>query len=243
MKENRSFYHIISDPVMTSKSLNDKSKLIYALINGLSNEQGYCWANNHYFAEFFGVSKETISRAISLLEKCGFVEIIIDENAGNSRKIFIAENPFLKQEKTKNKEKRVLTKTSRPIDENVKGSYQKHQEVLTKTSRGLDENVKHNNNINIKENIRERETRALDFLKYNYPIRFESEIMKVKSEIKDWKKFCLDFNDTVDGENLFYSDKVLFARFGKYSRNWIQNQEKFSGNEENAKPVYHRKIS
>ncbi|HET8886801.1 MAG TPA: helix-turn-helix domain-containing protein [Salinimicrobium sp.] len=241
MKGNRAFYHVISDPVMSSKVLNDKSKLIYGLITGLTKENGFCWANNHYFAEFFEVSKETISRCISKLEKEGFIEIFIDEKNGNSRKIFVSENPFLAKEKAKAGH----DKNNKGHDKNIKGSYQKHQEVLTKTSRGLDENVKHNNTINNTiNNTNERETRALDFLKLNFPARFETEfLMRFSKTILDKKKFAEDFNDTVDTEELNYTDKILFARLGRYARNWVQNQNKYAPAEPEQKPAYLRKIS
>lgn len=80
-----------------------------------------------------------------------------------------------------------------------------------------------------------RETRALDFLKNNFPSRFETDfLMKYKSKIENPKKFAEDFNDTVDQEKLDFDDKVLFARLGKYARNWIENQskpQKYSSND------------
>lgn len=75
------------------------------------------------------------------------------------------------------------------------------------------------------------ETRALEFLQSNFPSRFEQDfLMKHKSHIKDFEKFCEDFNDTVDQEELKFDDKILFGRLGKYARNWIQNQNKYSKN-------------
>ncbi len=76
---------------------------------------------------------------------------------------------------------------------------------------------------------KKRESRAIDFLKFEYPQRFETDfLMKYKSKIQNPKKFAEDFNDTVDQEDLEFTDKILFARLGKYSRNWIENQNKYS---------------
>ena len=217
MKKTRSFYYVVPDAVMFCEGLTDKSRLIYGLITGLCTENGYCWANNNYFAELFKVSTETISRSISLLEKHGFVEVIVEAEKGNSRKIYLTESGII------------------PNNKNIKRSQQKHQEVLTKTSRGLDENVKHNTKVNIKENNKEREARALDFLKTEYQFRFEQEFeMRYKSKIKNFEKFCEDFNDKVDTEDLEYTGKKLFARLGQFTRNWIENQKKFSGDESPA---------
>jgi hypothetical protein len=80
-----------------------------------------------------------------------------------------------------------------------------------------------------KRKEKERETRALDFLKNNFQSRFETDfLMKYKSKIENPKKFAEDFNDTVDQEKLDFDDKVLFGRLGKYARNWIDNQNKYS---------------
>ncbi len=85
-----------------------------------------------------------------------------------------------------------------------------------------------------KESKGKRETRALEFLKTNFPTRFETEfLMRYKSRIKNPKKFAEDFNDTVDQEGLEFTDKKLFARLGKYSRNWIENQDKFRKDDSN----------
>lgn len=83
---------------------------------------------------------------------------------------------------------------------------------------------------------RKREsTRAIPFLKSEYPQRWETDfMMKYSKQIKDPKKFAEDFNDTVDQEGLEFTDKILFARLGKYARNWIQNQDKYkSSNQTN----------
>jgi len=80
-----------------------------------------------------------------------------------------------------------------------------------------------------KKEEKKRESRAIDFLKFEYPQRFETDfLMKYKSKIQNPKKFSEDFNDTVDQESLEFTDRILFARLGKYSRNWIENQNKYS---------------
>lgn len=74
--------------------------------------------------------------------------------------------------------------------------------------------------------------RALDFLKEHSPQKFETQfLMKYKSQIKDFEKFCDDFNDTCDQEELEYTVRAILGRLGKYARNWIRNQDKFKGPE------------
>ncbi|MGP1582942.1 MAG: helix-turn-helix domain-containing protein [Candidatus Altimarinota bacterium] len=52
---------------------NELSLLIY--ISSLSAEKGYAFASNEHFAKTFKTTKETISRKIKKLEKCGHIKI------------------------------------------------------------------------------------------------------------------------------------------------------------------------
>ena len=62
MKPN--YYAIIPANVRYS-NLKPNAKLLYAEITALSNKLGYCYARNGYFAELYGVNKNTVSRWIS----------------------------------------------------------------------------------------------------------------------------------------------------------------------------------
>jgi hypothetical protein len=206
----KSFYAIIPATVRYCEDLPANAKLLYGEITALCHEQGFCWANNYYFSELYNVSKVSISKWISALQREGFIQIEIDQSQGNSRKIFIGRNVVPSQSKVKE----VVKKSLRPSQSNVKDPRK--------------EKFIHNNTINNTGNNTKREARALDFLRSECPSRYEQEfLMKYKSKIKDLEKFEEDFNDTVDQEDLFYSAKVLFARLGKYARNWIQNQDRF----------------
>ena len=57
------------------------AKLLYGEITALSNKLGYCFASNNYFAELYGVSKNTVSRWISDLNKLGFITVQIERNS------------------------------------------------------------------------------------------------------------------------------------------------------------------
>lgn len=90
-----------------------------------------------------------------------------------------------------------------------------------------------NDNVNVNDLSIEREIRAFDFLKKNYPSRFETYfLMRYSKKIEDKKKFVEDFNDTVESEKRDF-DSALFGRLGKYSRNWIENQEKYQPQQSN----------
>ena len=75
-----SYYAIIPADVRYS-NLKPNAKLLYGEITALSGKLGYCYATNNYFAELYGVSKNTISSWISDLKKLGFITVIVERNA------------------------------------------------------------------------------------------------------------------------------------------------------------------
>jgi DNA-binding transcriptional regulator YhcF (GntR family) len=80
MKDKPNYYAIIPANVRYS-SLKPNAKLLYGEITALSNKLGYCFASNIYFAELYGVSKNTVSRWLSDLKKLGFITIQIERNS------------------------------------------------------------------------------------------------------------------------------------------------------------------
>ena len=113
MSERPSFYAIIPATVRYDNDLCANAKLLYGEITALSEKHGYCFASNSYFAKIYGVSNVTVSRWIGSLKEKGYLSIEIDQENGNVRHIKI-DTPHNKNDK------RVLTKTIRPINKNVK---------------------------------------------------------------------------------------------------------------------------
>lgn len=129
---NKNYYAIIPSNVRYDKDLKPNAKLLYGEITALCNQEGFCWANNDYFAELYGVAKETVSRWISQLEEKGYIRteiIYYDETkAFKGRRIYIA--PYI------------------PIDKNVNTPCQKDQGGIDeKINTPIDEKVKHNNTV------------------------------------------------------------------------------------------------
>ena len=79
MKDKPNYYAIIPATVRYS-SLKPNAKLLYGEITALSNKLGYCFASNSYFAELYGVSKNTVSRWLTDLKKLGFITIQLERN-------------------------------------------------------------------------------------------------------------------------------------------------------------------
>ena len=103
------------------------------LISSLSAKEGYCYASNQYLAEKFGTTPETISRQITKLKECGYIETQDDKFGAvvTNRKIRLIALENLNQPP--------LTKTSmandesiNAVDENIKGRYQNNQPPIDK---------------------------------------------------------------------------------------------------------------
>ena len=77
--EKPNYYAIIPAEVRYS-NIKPNAKLLYGEITALSGKLGYCYATNNYFAELYGVSKNTISSWISDLKKLGFINVILERN-------------------------------------------------------------------------------------------------------------------------------------------------------------------
>ena len=139
MKEQPTYFAVLTADVRYSKVLKPMEKLIYAEITALTNMNGQCWATNRYFCELYDVSKETVSRWITNLEKQGFITRKIQYKEGTKQieKRFISLTDL--GAKLMNQDISGVLTSSHPIDENVNTP---HDEMI-KTP--IDENVKGNN--------------------------------------------------------------------------------------------------
>lgn len=67
------YFAIIPARVRYAPELPPNAKLLYGEITALCNDRGYCWAGNEYFADLYGVKKNTISDWVSALVKNNFL--------------------------------------------------------------------------------------------------------------------------------------------------------------------------
>lgn len=73
--ENKSYYAVIPATVRYDERLKLLSRMLYGEITALSNEKGYCWASNAYFANLYNSSIRTIKSCISELRECGYITL------------------------------------------------------------------------------------------------------------------------------------------------------------------------
>ena len=85
MKNKRKFKGIwIPAEVWESSELTLQEKVFLVEIDSLNNDNG-CYANNNYFAKFFGLSTTRVSLVIGNLINKGFVTSTILQSEGNKR--------------------------------------------------------------------------------------------------------------------------------------------------------------
>ncbi|PJI09512.1 MULTISPECIES: helix-turn-helix domain-containing protein [Clostridium] len=73
----RSYYAIIPANIRYDRRITPNAKLLYGEITALTNEKGYCWASNAYFAELYNVSKTSISKWIKQLIDCEYLKSVV----------------------------------------------------------------------------------------------------------------------------------------------------------------------
>lgn len=218
------FYAIIPASVRYDESVCANAKLLYGEITAMCSAEGYCWAENGYFAKLYNVNPETISRWISQLSKGNYINTELNKSEGNKRKIFIVDASIT-----------LLTKNAIPIDKKRNTLLMKNAIPIDEKRKSIKENITINNTVN-------RESTALSFFEVNFPSEFERLMMQYKSQINDWDDFVKSFEATVDQEGLEFKLNVLRGRFGKYAQNWIRNQKKYAGKVVELHPDNGKKI-
>lgn len=73
--EKPSYFSILTADVRYDRRLGKpNARELYSEITALSNKDGYCHASNGYFAKLYEIDNGTVSRWISTLEECGYLE-------------------------------------------------------------------------------------------------------------------------------------------------------------------------
>lgn len=130
---NRAFKGVwISKEIWLAKDLGWSEKLLLVEIDSLDGEQG-CFASNEYLANFFGLSKDRISKMVSALKKKGYINVEVYYKEG-----------------TKQIEKRVIqvNRQPYPIGENTDTPRRKQREGIGEnTDTPIGENAEDNNTV------------------------------------------------------------------------------------------------
>lgn len=86
--------------------------VLYGLIESLSFNEGYCWANSETMAERIGVTKGTLKNILSSIHKKGWIEV---NSVGNKR---LSIKPLLQLSKPKKQRKKPVEKSKAASSQN-----------------------------------------------------------------------------------------------------------------------------
>lgn len=172
---NKNYYAIIPANVRYDSELKANEKLLYGELTALTNEKGYCWATNGYFAELYSVSKQSVSAWISNLKDKGYINIV-----------------YVKDTENTNLEKRLIY-IANPHQENLKPPSKNleapHQENLKENNTINNTN---NNTFNITKEHEEKNVCACEKPKNENPKELteqEKDIAFLKEHVEDENKY------------------------------------------------------
>ncbi|WP_159315905.1 DnaD domain protein [Mammaliicoccus sciuri] len=169
-KETPNYYAILTAEIRYDNRLSSLEKLLCAEITALSSKYGYCFATNNYFADLYGISKDTVSKRINHIKNVGHLEVqlLYENKQVVGRKMKIKQLPFTP----------IDEKADTPIDEKI--------------DTPIDENVLGNNTRvnNIKSN-RDDVQNSIDYINHNLemitsPMKIQ-EIEYLVNDIKNQK--------------------------------------------------------
>lgn len=175
-KDKKNYYAVIPANVRYDKRLSPLTRLIYGEITALSNEKGYCFATNAYFANLYSMSNVSISRCISELKEHNYIRVVYDikEKNVDKRKIYInnLENKKLENEEIKNNEELKNKEINTNIEEykenesiNKNNNTNKNDDAFSLEKIKLVNRIKLNDDTDLSNNIKEYNQNCLDGIK------------------------------------------------------------------------------
>lgn len=213
--ETPNFYAIIPADIRYSKELSMFQKLLYAEITALTQKDWFCWASNKYFAELYEMWATWISKQISDLAKKWFIQVFIDKEKWNQRKIFIWET------------KKVSWKTS--IAQKNNTIAEKDNTSCIKVQDPYCTKVQENNiNINNINNNKKNKNNKLFLLKKREWLKKYWEYKNVKLTEEEIERLKKDFSEIIFEKYLKILDEWIELKWYKYKnhnlamRKWME---------------------
>ena len=175
-KDKKNYYAIIPANVRYDKRLSPLTRLIYGEITALTNEKGYCFATNAYFANLYSMSNVSISRCISELKEHNYIRVVYDikEKNVDKRKIYInnLENKKLENEEIKNNEELKNKEINTNIEEykenesiNKNNNTNKNYDAFSLAKIKLANRIKLNDDTDLSNNIKEHNQNCFEGIK------------------------------------------------------------------------------
>ncbi len=80
--------------ILNDQTCSQTDKLVYGVINSLSNNKEYCYASNSYFANTLSVKEKTISNSINYLKRKKYIDV---KFVNGQRRIYLNEDIVSKE--------------------------------------------------------------------------------------------------------------------------------------------------
>lgn len=156
MELQPSYYAVIPANVRYDKTLPPLARLMYAEITALSNQYGYCFATNKYFAELYEVTDRTVRNWIESLINKGYISrsyVVIGNKKRrilsiNPHAVIVPGNPLEVIEKLEEEE----------LESRGGKKFPQGRKII---SENAENNFRHNNTSNINNNIYNARARAI----------------------------------------------------------------------------------
>ena len=134
-ENNKSYFAIIPADVRYDKELPMGARLLYGEFTALSNQKGYCYASNNYFAELYDVTPQAISKWIKLLEKKNYIKLdyIYNGKETKERHIYIQVSIPTKKDDLKQEVSTGIDRVSTGIDRGYQHRIKENNKYINNT--------------------------------------------------------------------------------------------------------------
>lgn len=93
------YWAVVPSVVRYDEDIPPNAKILYAEISALTDERGYCYAQNAYFCRVYGWSQKTVSRLLVALKEKQYIQVDVVRNRRTNgveeRRIYAGINPAL----------------------------------------------------------------------------------------------------------------------------------------------------
>lgn len=120
--------------ILNDQTCSQTDKLVYGMINSLSNNKEYCYASNSYFANMLSVKEKTISNSINNLKRKKYIDV---KFVNGQRRIYLNSEIVSKENSKvleKNEDKTIVKNYQYKRKEYTRNNYNKNDKFDKTTS-------------------------------------------------------------------------------------------------------------
>jgi len=120
--------------ILNDQTCSQTDKLVYGVINSLSNNKEYCYASNSYFANTLSVKEKTISNSINYLKRKKYIDV---KFVNGQRRIYLNEDIVSKENSKvleKNENRNIVKNYQYKRKEYIRNNYNKNYKYDKATS-------------------------------------------------------------------------------------------------------------